>query len=91
MSDLKKYINERKKSDSEFAKDYDKGYQEFKIGETLKQARIDAGLTQEDLATKLNTKKSAISKIENHAKDIKLSTLENFAQSIGKELKISID
>jgi ribosome-binding protein aMBF1 (putative translation factor) len=90
MSDLKQYIDNRKATDEEFAKDYDKGYQEFKIGEMLKQARIDAGLTQEDLAIKLNTKKSAISRIENHAKDIKLSTLENFAKSIGKELKISI-
>ena len=90
MSDLKKYINKRKKEDLEFAKDFDSGYQEFKIGEMLKQARIDAGLTQEELAIMLNTKKSAISRIENHAKDIKLSTLENFAQSIGKELKVSI-
>lgn len=90
MSDLKKYINKRKKEDLEFAKNFDSGYQEFKIGEILKQARIDAGLTQEDLAIMLKTKKSAISRIENHAKDIKLSTLENFAQSIGKELKVSI-
>jgi hypothetical protein len=35
-----------------FAKDFDKGYQEFKIGEILKQARIEAGLTQEDVAKK---------------------------------------
>ncbi len=71
MSDLKKYINKRKKEDLEFAKDFDSGYQEFKIGEILKQARIDAGLTQEELAIMLKTKKSAISRIENHAKDIK--------------------
>jgi ribosome-binding protein aMBF1 (putative translation factor) len=86
MSDLKKYINKRKKEDLEFAKDFDSGYQEFKIGEILKQARIDAGLTQEDLAILLKTKKSAISRIENHAKDIKLSTLENFSNSICKEI-----
>ena len=90
MSDLKKYINKRKKEDLEFAKDFDSGYQEFKIGEILKQARLEAGLTQEDVAIMLKTKKSAISRIENHTKDIKLSTLENFARSIGKKLKVSI-
>ena len=90
MSDLKKYVQKRKAIDKEFAKDFDEGYQEFKIGEILKQARIEAGLTQEDIAKKLNTKKSAISRIENHAKDIRLSTLENFASSVGKELKVSI-
>lgn len=40
MSDLKKYINKRKKEDLEFAKNFDIGYQEFKIGEILKQARL---------------------------------------------------
>jgi HTH-type transcriptional regulator/antitoxin HipB len=76
MSDLKKYIEKRKASDPEFAKNYDNGYQEFKIGVMLKIARESAGLTQEQLAQKLSTKKSAISRIENHAEDIKLSTLE---------------
>jgi len=90
MSDLKRYIKKRKETDKEFAKDFDKGYQEFKIGEMLRLARIEAGLTQEDIAKKLNTKKSAISRIENHAKDIRLSTLENFANSVGKSLKVSI-
>jgi ribosome-binding protein aMBF1 (putative translation factor) len=90
MSDLKKYIKTRKQKDSEFAKDFERGYGDFKIGILLKQARIDAGFTQEDVAAKLNTKKSAISRIENHASDIKLSTLENFTKSIGKELRVSI-
>jgi len=90
MSDLKKYIKKRKETDKEFAKDFDKGYQEFKIGEMLRLARIEAGLTQKDIAKKLNTKKSAISRIENHAKDIRLSTLENFANSVGKSLEVSI-
>jgi len=43
-----------------------------------------------DSLSSKEAKKSAISRIENHAKDIKLSTLENFAHSIGKELKVSI-
>ena len=56
----------------------------------MKQARLEAGITQEDLALQLNTKKSAISRIENHAQDIKLSTLQNFARIMGKELKIEL-
>ncbi len=90
MSDLQKYIEKRKKLDKEFAENFDKGYEEFKIGEMLKQARIDTGMTQEEVAFKLHTKKSAISRIENHAQDIRLSTLQNFANILGKELKIQI-
>ena len=41
-------------------------------------------------AEKLNTKKSAISHIENHAKDIKLSTLENFVRALGKKLRLEV-
>ena len=90
MSDLKKYVAKRKANDPEFAKDYETGYQEFKIGVMLKMARESAGLTQEQLAQQLKTKKSAISRIENHAEDIKLSTLEKFAQALGKKLHVEV-
>jgi len=90
MSDLNNYIQKRKKDDNDFAKDFDSGYEEFKIGEMLKKARVEVGLTQEDLAKQLHTKKSAISRIENHAQDIKLSTLQNFAHILGKELKVEL-
>ncbi|MEJ2639414.1 MAG: helix-turn-helix transcriptional regulator [Desulfosarcinaceae bacterium] len=90
MSDLQKYINKRKLRDLEFAEDFDTGYKQFKIGVMLKQAREEAGLTQEQLAKKLHTKKSAISRIENHAEDIKLSTLENFVNALGKKLLLKV-
>lgn len=90
MSDLTRFIAKRKAEDPEFAKDYDTGYQDFKIGVMLKMARQSAGLTQEQLALKLSTKKSAISRIENHAEDIKLSTLEKFAQALGKKLHVEV-
>jgi DNA-binding XRE family transcriptional regulator len=90
MSDLKKYIANRKEVDSEFAKNFDEGYQEFKIGEMLKMARKETGLTQEDIANAMHTKKSAISRIENHAQDIRLSTLQAFAHIMGKKLKIEL-
>lgn len=90
MSDLKKYISNRKSYDSEFEKDYEEGYQTMKIGMLLRQAREASGLTQEEIAGKLKTKKSAISRIENHAEDIKLSTLEKFASVLGRKIEVSI-
>ena len=90
MSDLQKYIAERKKADKEFAKDYDVGYEEFKIGVLIREARTSSGLTQEELAMKLDTTKGAISRIENHAEDIKLSTLKKVAEALGKKLTIGI-
>ena len=90
MSDLQKYIKDRKVRDPEFAKGFDSGYKQFKIGVILKQARIDAGVTQEELAIRLHTKKTAISRIENHAEDIKLSTIDKFATAVGKRLTLKI-
>ena len=90
MSDLRIYIEDRKKRDSEFAENFEEGYQEFKLGAVLRQAREQAGLSQEELARRINTQKTAISRIENHAEDIKLSTLEKVARALGKQVNISI-
>ena len=90
MSDLQSYIKDRKSRDVEFANDFDSGYEQFRIGVVLKIAREEAGLTQEELAARLRTKKSAISRIENHAEDIKLSTLEKFANALGKHLRVEV-
>ena len=90
MSDLKKYIDERKKRDKKFAAGYDEGYEQFKVGVMLRQAREAAGLTQEELARRLKTKKTAISRIENQAEDIKLSTLKRVASALGRHLEVKI-
>jgi HTH-type transcriptional regulator/antitoxin HipB len=71
MDDLDKYIKKRTKQNPKFAE----GFEQFKIGALLKQARLEAGLTQEQVAQKLKTQKSAISRIENHAEDIGRSGL----------------
>lgn len=90
MSDLTNYIEKRKREDKEFSINFNEGYQAFKIGILLKEARQSAGMTQEELAKQLHTKKSAISRIENHAEDVKLSTIERFASSLGKNVEIRI-
>jgi HTH-type transcriptional regulator / antitoxin HipB len=91
MSNLKKYVKKRKAKDAAFAEAYESGYSDLKLGVMLRQARENAGFTQEELAKKLKTKKSAISRIENHAEDIRLSTLEKVAKALGKTLKLSMN
>lgn len=91
MSDLTEYIERRKETDPEFAKEYEEGYEHFKIGVALRQAREEAGMTQEEVAKKLDTYKSAISRIENHAEDIRLSTLEEYAKALDLDLKIKLE
>lgn len=90
MDDLEKYIEQRKERSKKFADGFEAGYEQFKIGVMLRAAREEAGLTQDQLAEKLHTRKSAISRIENHAEDIRLSTLEKFAEAIGKRLTLKI-
>jgi HTH-type transcriptional regulator / antitoxin HipB len=90
MSDVERYIKKRKAADANFAQRFESGYKEFEIGVLLRQAREDAGLTQEQLATKMQTKKTAISRLENHAEDIKLSTLQKVARALGRDLQVSL-
>lgn len=90
MDDLERYITKRKTRSEDFAKDFDAGYEEFKIGVVLRQAREQAGITQEELAQKLHTRKSAISRIENHAEDIRMSTLRSMANALGKRLVVHL-
>jgi len=88
--DLDDYISQRKKKDSDFAKDFESGYEEFKIGMMIKEMRLKNGMTQEQLAEKLDTKKSVISRMENHSEDVRLSTLRKVASVFGKQLKVAM-
>jgi DNA-binding XRE family transcriptional regulator len=63
----------------------------FRLGVMLKQARIEANLTQEELAEKTGTKKSYISRIERGLSDIQISTYYRLIElGLGKHLNISI-
>lgn len=67
------------------------GYENFKIGALIHEARIEKGLTQEELARKVGTTKSYISKIENNIKEVRLSTLQKIVQlGLGGKLELSI-
>jgi len=67
------------------------GYQNFKIGALIHDARIEKGMTQEQLAEKVGTTKSYISKIENNIKEARISTLQKIVElGFGGHLELSI-
>ena len=67
------------------------GYKNFKIGALIHEARLEKGLTQEELANRVGTTKSYISKIENNVKEVRLSTLQRIIQlGLGGQLELSI-
>ena len=69
----------------------EKGYEAFKLGFLLQQARLKKGLTQEELADKCGTNKGYISKIENNIKEVRISTLQKIVElGLGGHLELSI-
>ena len=69
----------------------DEGYENFKLGSLIHEARIEKGLTQAELAEKVGTTKSYISKIENNIKEVRLSTLQKIVNlGLGGHLDLSI-
>jgi len=70
---------------------WEQEFETFKLGVLLEEARLKLGMTQEELAEKCGTNKSYISRIENNASDIRLSTLMKIIQTgLGGHLKLTL-
>lgn len=70
---------------------FEQGFSEFKLGVLLQQARLQKGMTQEQLASKVGTNKGYISKVENNIKDVRISTLQRIVKTgLGGHLELSI-
>jgi DNA-binding XRE family transcriptional regulator len=70
---------------------WEQEFEAFRLGVLLEEARIKLGMTQEELAEKCGTNKSYISRIENNASDIRLSTLMKIIQQgLGGHLKLTL-
>jgi HTH-type transcriptional regulator/antitoxin HipB len=68
------------KSGSKKRDKWEQDFESFRLGVMLEEARTKLGMTQEELANKCGTNKSYISRIENNASDIRLSTLMKIIQ-----------
>ena len=70
---------------------YEEGFETFKLGVMIQELRKEQGLTQEQLADKCGTTKTYISRIENNASDIRLSTLMRIVRDgLGRHLKLNM-
>lgn len=85
------YFKKEVLEDSELKLEYDNLKHTYELRRKLISLRKEAGLTQEQLAEKLHTKKSNISRLEsiNSRNSPKLSTLEDYAHAIGYEMQIN--
>lgn len=71
--------------------EWEQEFEAFKIGVLIEEARIKLGMTQDELATKCGTNKSYISRVENNAADLRLSTLMKIVnKGFGGKLKLEL-
>ena len=91
LKTLDQFIDEEFGTDTNKRETFEKGYEHFKLGFLLQQARLEKGLTQEELAVKCGTNKGYISKIENDLKEVRISTLQKIVElGLGGRLEVSI-
>jgi ribosome-binding protein aMBF1 (putative translation factor) len=84
---VKNYGKRRTKERDEL----EEGYENFKIGALIHDTRVEMGMTQEQLAEKVGTTKSYISKIENNIKEARISTLQKIIEhGFGGHLELSV-
>lgn len=70
---------------------FEKGFEEFRLGFLIQEARKKKGMTQQELAEKAGTNKAYISRVENDIKDVRISTLRKIVETgLGGELVLGI-
>ncbi|MFT4154398.1 helix-turn-helix domain-containing protein [Parafilimonas sp.] len=79
------------KRGTEIREAYEQEFEAFKLGVLIQEMREKQNMTQEQLAVKCGTTKSYISRIENNASDIRLSTLMRIIQQgLGEHLRLTV-
>ena len=93
LVDLEEFIDKEYGNRGTNSRDkFEEGYEAFKLGVMLQEMRKQKNMTQEQLAEKCGTTKNYISRIENDASDIRLSTLMRIIrEGFGGQLKLSVN
>ena len=86
-----KNLHEKWSSDPEYIKAYDALEDEFALASAIAAARSKAGLTQAEVAQRMQTTQSNIARLEAGRTRPSTRTLEKFAEAVGARLKISFE
>lgn len=92
LTSLEEFVDKhRGRRGTEKREYFETGYEAFKLGALLHEARLAKGLTQEELANRVGKNKSYISKIENDIKEVRLSSLREIVEvGLGGKICLSI-
>jgi HTH-type transcriptional regulator/antitoxin HipB len=90
MSDIEKFISERKARNPRTWANFEDNYREFAIGMLLAEHREKSGLTLSQLAKRSKMQKAALSRLENHGDDVRLSTITRYVEATGRRLQLTI-
>jgi len=77
--------------DPKYRKAYDSLHEEFLLASAFIEARIRAGLTQQQLARKMGTTQPVVARLESGSARPSLRTLERLAAATGSRLQISFE
>ena len=88
MDDFRKFLN-KQLEDPDFSKEWDEMEPEYQIMKAMIAARMETGITQQQLSEKTGINQSNLSRIENGNGNPSVSTLHRIASALGKKLSIS--
>ena len=84
------HLKQRLMNNPEFRAEYNRADAEFAVIEALIKARMEAGLTQAQLAERIGTTQSAIARLEGGGVSPSLATLRRYADATGTRLQVSL-
>lgn len=90
MSNIEKFIATRKARNPKAWAHFDEKYRRYAIGMLLAEHRERAGLSLSELARRTKMNKTALSRLENHGEDVRLSTITRYVEATGKSLALKI-
>ncbi|MGH7997481.1 MAG: helix-turn-helix domain-containing protein [Opitutaceae bacterium] len=90
MSDIEKFIRDRKRRNPKAWTAFEDKYRRYAIGMLLAEHREKSGMSLGEFAKRIKMQKAALSRLENHGEDVRLSTITRYVEATGRPLSLRI-